>query len=227
MENEQPHTCRIFIVDDHPAVCEGLALLLEPHGILVCGDAKDSEQALKKLESMRPDVVLVDLSLEFESGIPLIEQLHVLGMRVLVYSMHEDAVHIRRAFSAGANGYITKRDGARALIVAIREVVKGGRYLSERSRNSLIEGISEEVDIADSQQAKLSDRERVVLQRMGKGDSSTEIAEKLHISPRTVETYYSRIIDKLQLGNTKELRRYAIQQGREGLDSGETGVKNE
>ncbi len=222
MANEEPRKCRVLIVDDHPAVSEGLRLLLEPHRILVSGDAKNSAEALKQLKSARPDLVLVDLRLERESGMPLIKQIHELGVPVLVYSMHEDAVHIRRAFSAGAMGYVTKRDGARDLVVAIREVAGGGRYLSERSRNSLIEGVLGEDDTQDSLRSKLSERERMVLWRMGQGDTSGDIAKRLNISPRTVETYYSRIIDKLCLENTKELRRFAIQQNHEGPDRDET-----
>ena len=224
MPNQEPRKCRILIVDDHPAVSEGLALLLEPHRILVSGDAKNSVEALKQLESTRPDLVLVDLSLEHESGIPLIKQIHERGVPVLVYSMHEDAVHIRHAFSAGAKGYVTKRDGARDLVVAIREVAGGGRYLSERSRNSLIEGVRGEDDCPDSLDAKLSERERMVLWRMGQGDTSGDIAKWLNISPRTVETYYSRIIEKLCLENTKELRRFAIRQNREGPNRAETAL---
>lgn len=224
MANEEPRTCRILIVDDHPAVSEGLALLLEPHGILVCGEARNSADALKQVKSARPDLVLVDLSLEQESGVPLIKQIHELAVPVLVYSMHEDAVHIRGAFSAGAIGYVTKRDGARDLVMAIREVAAGRRFLSERSRNSLVEGSLGEDDCPDSLRDKLSERERLVLWRMGQGDTSGEIAKRLSISPRTVETYYSRIIDKLCLENTKELRRYAIRQNHGGPEQNETAL---
>ncbi len=206
--------CRIFVVDDHPAVREGLALLLEQRRIVICGDAADGAQTLARVRSARPDVVLVDLSLQRESGLALIEHLHPLGVKVLVYSMHEDAVHVKRAFAAGANGYVTKREGADILVKAIEEVIAGHRYVSDRARNALIDG-APNGDCPELQCTPLSDREALVLERIGEGDSSDQIARQLHISERTVETYCSRIIEKLRLAGMKELRRYAIQQGRE------------
>jgi DNA-binding NarL/FixJ family response regulator len=208
-------------VDDHPAVREGLTLLLEQRGITVCGDAEDGAQALNRLESARPDVVLVDLSLQRENGVTLIEQLHMRGVTVLVYSMHEDAVHVKRAFAAGANGYVTKREGADILVHGIREVIAGRRYLSERTRNTLIDG-GADTDSNETKRMSLSDRELLVLQSIGEGDSTEEIARRLHISARTVETYCSRIMAKIDLAGMKELRRYAIQQGHEGPDLGKS-----
>ena len=213
METDTTRPCRVFIVDDHPAVREGLALLLEQHGMLVCGDAEDGAQTMECLKSARPHVVLVDLSLRRESGMALIEQLRALGVAVLVYSMHEDVVHVKRAFAAGAGGYVTKREGADVLVQGIQEVVAGRRYLGERARNALIDGGQDDHG-ADAQH--LSDREALVLQWIGEGDSSEEIARRLHISSRTVETYCGRIIEKLDLGGMRELRRYAIQRSHEG-----------
>jgi two-component system, NarL family, invasion response regulator UvrY len=212
MGNEAPW--RIFVVDDHPAVREGLALLLEQRGVVICGDADDAAQALTRLDAAQPDVVLVDLSLQRGSGLALIEQLHLLGTKVLVYSMHDDAMHIKRAFAAGANGYVTKREGADILVKAIGEVIAGQRYVSERTRNALIDGTLDS-NCADGSHSLLSDREMLVLERVGEGDSSEQIAQKLHISSHTVQTYCSRIIEKLRLAGMKELRRYAIQQGRQ------------
>jgi DNA-binding NarL/FixJ family response regulator len=217
MENETAKPCRIFVVDDHPAVREGLTLLLQQRGIMICGEAENGAQTLDRLEGAQPDVVLVDLSLPRESGVLLIEQLRSRGVPVLVYSMHEDTVHIKRAFAAGAGGYVTKREGAEVLVQAIREVVAGQRYLSERTRDALIDG-GQTFDSAGVRHMGLSDREALVLQWIGHGDSGEEIAEKLHISSRTVETYCTRIMEKLGLAGMKELRRYAIQQAHGGTN---------
>ena len=212
MADPETRACRIFVVDDHPGVREGLTLLLEQRGICVCGDAGDGAETLRRLESARPDLVLVDLSLEGQSGVALIEQLHARGVVVVVYSMHEDATHVKESFSAGATGYVTKREGADALVRAIGEVFAGRRYLSEQSRDRLIDD-SLGNDYPQSHHASLSEREAMVLDRTGDGDSSKDIAQRLHISPRTVETYYTRIMEKLGLTNMKELRRYAIRRG--------------
>lgn len=219
MGTELPRTCRVFIVDDHPAVREGLAVLLERRHITICGAADDAGPALASIEAARPDVVLVDLSLERGSGERLVEQLHSRGMTVLVYSMHEDSMRVKRAFAAGADGYVTKREGAQVLTQAIREVVAGRRYLSERARDSLL-GAGQELDAAGAPRVNLSDREALVLRRLGDGDSNEEIGRMLHISPRTVETYCGRIMEKLALTGMKELRRYAIQQAHQGADPG-------
>lgn len=200
---------RIFVVDDHPAVREGLALLLGQHGIEVCGEAEDSRQTMAGLKAAKADVVLVDLTLQRENGLTLIEELHARGVAVLVYSMHEDAVHIKRAFTAGACGYVTKREGASTLVQAIREVAAGRRYLSERASHALLNG---GLDTVESKRMGLSDQETLVLQWLGEGDSLEEIASRLCISSRTVETYCQRIMEKLGLGGMKELRRCAIQQ---------------
>jgi DNA-binding NarL/FixJ family response regulator len=217
MEGEAARSCRVFVVDDHPAVREGLALLLGQRGITLCGEAADAAQTLARLGEAQPDVTLVDLSLQRASGIALIEALHGHGQAVLVYSMHEDAVHIKRAFAAGAGGYVSKREGTEALVQAIHEVAAGRRYLSRRVQNALVGG---ESDSAEARLLGLSDRETLVLRWLGQGDSGDEIARRLHISPRTVETYCGRIMEKLGLAGMKELRRYAIQQAQEELVAG-------
>lgn len=219
MGTETPRACRVFIVDDHPAVREGLAVLLERRHIAICGAADDAVRALASIEAAQPDVVLVDLSLERGCGETLVEQLHSRGVTALVYSMHEDSMRVKRAFAAGASGYVTKREGAQVLTQAIREVVAGRRYLSERVRDSLLEAGERSVT-AGAPRVNLSDREALVLRRLGDGDSNEEIGRMLHISPRTVETYCYRIMEKLGLTGMKELRRYAIQQAHQGADPG-------
>jgi len=214
MSAEAPTPCRVFVVDDHPAVREGLALVLGQQGITICGEAAGGEQTLRVLDSARPDLVVVDLNLQNENGLALIGELHARAVPVLVYSMYEDSLHIRQAFAAGSSGYVTKREAGKVLVQAIREVLAGRRFISERAETALLEA-NADVDQSDVVLGKLSERELQVLQWVGQGDTGDDIARKLHISPRTVASYYGRIITKLDLAGMKELRRYAIQKNRE------------
>lgn len=208
--NHEP-VCRLFLVDDHPAVREGLTLVLRQASIEVCGEAAGSEQTLQRVPELRPDLVLVDLSLSGESGLGLIRELHAQAVPVLVYSMHADSTHIRQAFAAGARGYVTKREPAQVLVQAIQQIVGGSRYISEEAQDALLEA---DADLGEGDVGfrTLSERELQVLQWMGQGDSGDDIASRLHISPRTVASYYSRIMAKLNLTSMKDLRKYAIQQ---------------
>lgn len=200
---------RIFLVDDHPAVRQGLSELLGQEGFIICGVAENMKLTLKCLADAKPDLVLVDLTLKDESGLDLILELHTRGIRSLVYSMHEDVRHIELTFSSGALGYVTKREVLDTLLDAIREVLAGRRYVSPVAARSLadklISGRSRNpVDL-------LSERELGVFRRLGEGDSTAEIADRLHISASTVESYYARIIQKMGFSGTRELRRQAIQ----------------
>lgn len=198
---------RVFLVDDHPAVREGLSLLLTTKGIAVCGEADCQEEALRLLSVVTPDVVLVDLSLGRESGIDLIAELPR-SVKTLVYSMHDDAERIEAALSAGANGYVTKREIAGTLLDAIRCILAGGCYLSPVAAEAATQQV-----VSDESRViveLLSDRELEVFRRMGEGYSTTDLAIHFDISPSTVETYYARIMDKLRLSGTKDIRRRAI-----------------
>lgn len=201
---------RILLVDDHPAVREGLSLLLSQKGIVICGEAENSAQTLQCLTTANPDLVLVDLSLGRESGLGLISELNERGVKSIVYSMHDDAQHIESAFAAGARGYVTKREMATTLLDTIREALSGLRSVSPVAAQILAEKhISGHSRIPLE---RLSDRELEVFRRIGAGDTATDIALMFGISHRTVESYYARIIEKLGLGGVKELRRLAIQQ---------------
>lgn len=200
---------RIFLVDDHPAVRQGLSLLLHQEGIIVCGEAASREEALRYLEETDPDLVLVDLSLGNESGLDLIRDVAPRGVATLVYSMYDDALHVEAAFAAGAVGYVTKREMAATLIAAIREVLAGQRFFSPVIARILADKLISNTPRIPVE--RLSDREMEVFRRTGEGDTAAEMADLFAISPRTVESYYARIIEKLELRGVKAMRRLAIQ----------------
>ncbi len=199
---------RILLVDDHPAVREGLALLLSPDGVAVCAEAGGRAEALARAKECHPDLAIVDLSLDSEDGTVLIPDLRACSVPVLVYSMHKDARHVGNAFAAGALGYVTKRELHSVLVQAIREVAVGHRFVSPIAAVALAEQANKLH--ADDELRNLSRQEREIYQLLGKGEGTYEIAAALNISTRTVESYYGRIQLKLGLSGMYELRRHAI-----------------
>lgn len=191
---------RIFLVDDHPAVLDGLTLLLAQDRHVICGAAATRAELLERLAPSRADLVLVDLALCGESGLDLLPEISALGLPVLVYSMHEDQATISRAMEKGARGYVTKRETSGELLVAVRHIHAGELHVSPRAAASL-----------DSQEAQaLSERERQILDLIAQGETHAEIASCLDVSVRTVESYCARIIDKLGLSGMKALRKHAL-----------------
>ena len=201
-------TIHVLVVDDHPAVRQGLALLLEPEGITVCAEAENREQALARLKSHRPDMALVDLSLGEDDGLLLIADLTRCAVPCLVYSMHEDGRHVENAFSAGARGYVTKREVHRVLVEAIAEVAAGRRFVSPRAAAALADQVA--LGPGGRCLEGLSSQEKQVYQLLGEGDTTKAIAASMSLSTRTVESYYTRILVKLGLEGMGELRRHAI-----------------
>jgi len=197
---------RVFLIDDHPAMRQGLALLLSQDGFEVCGEATDRAETTAKIDAVEPDVVLLDISLGEESGLDLIADIRAFGAKVLCYSMLEDFGTIKKAFDAGAMGYVTKRDLADSLLHAVREVLAGRHHASPGASQSLASGPPE----TETASAPLSQREKQILALVGKGVSNTEIAATLNISVRTMEAYCTRIMDKLAIHGMRELRQYAI-----------------
>lgn len=195
----------VLIVDDHPTVRQGLALLLEPEGITVCAGVGSHTEALKACQQYCPDVVLVDLSLGDEDGLDLLEDLRKEETSALVYSMHEDGRKIKRAFASGALGYVTKREVHRVLVQAILEVADGRRFISPRAAVALAEQAAD--DLGDM---ALSRQEQEVYRLLGNGENPKQIAAAMQISARTVESYCDRILVKLGLEGMQELRRHAI-----------------
>jgi len=199
---------RILLVDDHPAVREGLALLLAPEGMEACAEAGGRDEALVRLKTCHPDVAIVDLSLDGEDGLGLVADLHKREVPVLVYSMHNDARHVEGAFAAGALGYVTKRELHGVLVQAVRDVAAGRQFVSPTAAIALAERAKEPP--ADDPFRHLSPQEREVYQFLGSGEGTYEIAVALNISTRTVESYYARMLVKLGLNGMHELRRHAI-----------------
>jgi len=207
LSDEAGVSIRLFLVDDHPAVREGLRLLLEQHGMEVCGEASDVAGTLAAIAGTAPDLAVVDLSLGEDSGLDLLRALGRLlpSVPLLVYSMHEDAFHVQQAFAAGARGYVTKREISTQLADAVFEVLPGRRCTSPRARAALAESSS-----GGQNTRALSPRELVVYRLLGRGYSSHAIAVELGVSRHTVDSYFVRILEKLDAPGMEALRRRAI-----------------
>ena len=204
-----PSSIRILLVDDHPAVRHGLALLLASEGMEVCAEAGGRALALARVEERRPGVAILDLSLDGEDGLILAGDLRQRNIPVLVYSMHDDAEHVGSAFAAGALGYVTKRELDSVLVQAIREVAAGRRFVSPEAAVALAESLK----LRPPKKAidNLSVQEREVYELLGHGDGTADVAAALQISVRTAESYCQRIQVKLGLSGMYELRHHAIE----------------
>lgn len=207
---------KVLIVDDHPLVREGLAdLINKEKDIVVCGWAKDIPQTIKAIEKLKPDVVTVDISLENASGLDLMKDIKASfpGLPVLVLSMHQESIYAERAIRAGAKGYITKQEATKKVITAIRKVLEGRLYLSETMKEKLLYSLigNDESDAGTSPIDRLTDRELEVFRLIGQGKATRQIAEQLCLSAKTIETYRSRIKEKLNLSSGSELLRCAFQ----------------
>jgi DNA-binding NarL/FixJ family response regulator len=196
---------RLFIVDDHPALREGLRLLLEHHGFTICGEAGDVASALTAILAASPELVMVDLSLGAESGLALLQALAARLPRVplLVYSMHEDPFHVQQAFAAGASGYVTKREVSARLTLAVGELLAGRRYTSPGAQAVLAA-----TPVEARRAEPLSPRELLIYSLLGQGYGTPAIAGRLGVSRRTVESYFARILTKLGLPGMEALRRH-------------------
>jgi DNA-binding NarL/FixJ family response regulator len=207
---------RVFVVDDHPLVRESLINLLNQQPDLeVCGEAENATQALRGIAETKPNLAIIDIFLDAASGLELVKDLCIQHPSVvpLVLSMHEEELYAERAMRAGARGYVRKRETSRNILAAIRRVLEGGIYVSQKLSNAMAEKFlkgQEAVGIAQSRVGQLSDRELEVFHLLGQGKSTSEIAELLHISLKTVQAYCVRAKEKLGLTTAKELVREAI-----------------
>ena len=205
---------RVFLVDDHPLVRESLTSLIEQQPDLrVCGEADSARSALATIGGAMPDVAIVDLSLGDHSGLDLIRDLRKLHpeVAVLVLSMHDEDLYAERALRAGARGYIMKREATRNVILAIRRIREGKIALSPRFAESLAEKfVAGAPAVVEFPVSHLSDRELEVFRMAGHGRATRQIAESLHLSPKTVQAYYARIKVKLGVKSATELLREAI-----------------
>lgn len=199
---------RVLLADDHPAVRQGLALLLAHNGMEVGVDAASAEAVLARLPSVEIDLAIVDLSFEHGDGFRLIAALHARSIPIVVYSMHEDRGHVERALARGADGYVGKREDTGCLLLGLTEVLGGRSYVSPRIARALDE-VSDAAAVS-----RCSEREIEILQLLGKGVGNSAIAETLGLSVRTVETYCARVAEKLGLPGMRELRQFAIREYR-------------
>jgi DNA-binding NarL/FixJ family response regulator len=203
---------RVLLVDDHPLVRERLAEVINREADLcVCGEAEQRDQALQAITATTPDLVIVDLTLKNSDGLELIKDIYARWPRLLmlVVSMHDETVYAERSLRAGARGYITKQEATRNILLAIRRVLQGQIYLSPELASSLI-GRLVTASPAASPTSLLADRELQVFQLTGQGLPIRQIARRLHISAKTVETYRARIREKLQLKDGADLLQTAI-----------------
>ena len=205
----------VFIVDDHPLVREGLTNLINgQNDLIVCGEAKDSAEAIAGIAKERPDVGIIDISLANESGLELIKHLvkQFPQVGIIVLSMHDEALYAERALRAGARGYVMKHETSKSVLASIRRVLAGGVYVSERIVNRMaLRLTSSRRSIASSPVERLSDRELEIFQLLGQGRSPSEIAGDLKLSLKTVQAYCARAKEKLGVTSLTELLRAAIQ----------------
>jgi len=207
---------KIFLVDDHPLVREWLTNLLNQQPDLeVCGEAENATQALRGIAESKPNLAIIDISLKGASGLEVVKDLSIQHPLIasLVLSMHEEELYAERAMRAGARGYVRKRETSKNIVAAIRCVLEGGIYISQKLSNAMaqkfLEG-QEAVGISQSRVGQLSDRELEVFHLLGQGKSTSQIAEQLHVSLKTVQAYCVRAKQKLGLTTAMELAREAI-----------------
>ena len=212
---DAPDAKRIVIVDDHPLFRKGLEDLIHSEGsFAVCGEAGNAAEAMEIIRKLNPDLAIVDLSLPGANGIELIKNVRAEfpKLPILVLSMHDESLYALRALRAGAGGYVMKHEAMANVIQAIREVFNDRPYLSPAMAAQVItkfahrnaEGAADPVE-------RLSDRELEILELIGKGNEVRQIAKQLHLSPKTVETHRAHIKDKLDLKNSREVARFAVQ----------------
>lgn len=211
---------RILLVDDHPLVLEGLAEVLKKEADLeVCGQAADRLQALALIPAAKPDLAVIDLALKNASGMELVKDIRSQfpKVRMLVVSMHDELLNAEPALRAGASGYITKGEATEHVVHAIRRVLSGETYISQRVASLMAAKLSGRPR-GDSGPVllNLTDREREIVQLIGDGLGRQEIARRLHLDVNTVESYRSRIKEKLRLKDAQELLQFAIRYNRSG-----------
>jgi DNA-binding NarL/FixJ family response regulator len=205
----------VLLVDDHPVVRQGLALLInrEPD-LAVCGDAEEASAALRRIEELKPDLIVVDISLKGPDGLDLLKDIRARdpNLPVLILSMLDELLYAERALRAGANGYIMKQEATERVLVAIRRILGGEVYVSDRMADRMLHRFVGGGQTSQrSPIAALTDRELEVFRLIGEGRGTRQIAEELHISVKTVESYQAHIKEKLCLKNSRELVQRAIQ----------------
>jgi DNA-binding NarL/FixJ family response regulator len=205
---------RILIVDDHPVVRQGLAFAISREADLaVCGEAECIQEALRLVEGKAPDIVIIDLSLDSENGIDLIDYIKSRwsSVKILVYSAHDEETFAGRALRAGAMGYVSKREGMPKIVAAIRQLLSGEVYLSPQMTSSFLQLAAVGKSLDSDPTATLSNRELQVFEMFGQGMNTVQIAHKLQLSPKTVESHRKVMKTKLNVQTSAQLNRRAFQ----------------
>lgn len=212
----EPHAgkFKVFLVDDHPILRQGLALLIDREpDLMVCGEADGASSALSAMPNAGADVLVLDISLEGPDGLELLKTIRMKNpsLPVLILSMHDESSYAERALRAGANGYIMKQEATEKVLVAIRRLLRGEVYLSEQLTNRMLHQFVRGSTAPTDPLAALSDRELEVYRLIGAGHGTRQIADELHVSVKTVESYQAHIKEKLSLRNARELVQHAIE----------------
>lgn len=209
-----PSKKKIYIVDDHPLMRKGMAMTLENSvEFTVCGQSESAEEALSEIPTLKPDGCVVDISLPGMNGIELVKNLlaQLPDLKILVISRHDEELYAERAIRAGAKGYLMKLEAGEVLVSAVQQIMNGSIYLSDKIGSQLIMKIASGQSTGDNPLELLSDRELEVFELTGKGESTKEIAQRLHVSVKTIDTYRARIKEKMHLKSANELMRRAVQ----------------
>jgi DNA-binding NarL/FixJ family response regulator len=204
---------RIFIVDDHPMMRDGLRALISSEGDLeICGEADDAPQAIEEIEKLKPDLAIVDITLRSTSGLELIKDLQSRAPSVaaLVISMHDESLYAERVLRAGGRGYVMKQEGGKKLMEAIRQVLNGQTFVSPKISAKIVDAFSGRRGESSSPVEQLTDREFAVFQLIGSGLTTKEIAARLHVSAKTVEVHRVNMKKKLKVGTAPELIHFAV-----------------
>jgi len=215
---------RIFIVDDHPLLRRGLSELINRESDMTfCGEAEDSPSALKAISTIKPDLVIVDISLKGYNGIELIKNLKAIDpkVQILVLSMHDESIYALRVLKAGAKAYVMKQEVTDKVTEAIRRIRMGKVFVSERVASRMLDHVAVGDDPAqDSPVDVLSDRELEIVNMIGNGLPTREIAARLHISIKTVESHRARIKEKLDITNAIQLVQFCVRWVEDGVKAG-------
>jgi len=204
---------RILLVDDHPLLRQGISQLINDQpDLVVCGEAEDRPGAMAAAEATKPDLAVVDISLKDQSGLELIKDFKARfpELLVVVLTMHDESLYAERALRAGARGYVMKREASEKVLEAIRCVLSGDVFVSDKIAAAILNKVSGRPLASRSALDVLSDREMEVLVLIGKGHGSQQIAKELHISVKTVEAHRANIKSKLNLRSSSELLQHAI-----------------
>ena len=201
---------RIYLIDDHPIVRAGLSALLQGAGHTIVGEGEDITQALSEVNRLAPDVLMLDLHLDGRSGFEVLAEMQrrQMAVKVIVLSMSDQPRNVAEALRMGASGYVLKGSASTELVAAVEAVMQGRRYLGEGLTDIAVQGLTSDADRGNT----LSPRERQILVMVASGKSSAAIGDELHLSPKTVDTYRSRLMAKLELADVPALVRWAIRE---------------